>query len=279
MLSPININISNLFSASSPPEEVVKNIASTEGPVDVYCWYEGPRGLPVSGAQFMKEALFQPLFKLKKDAKLYLYSLRAWDFLNKTRMALFNPLGEAINRIDSAAIECIYSSEFFQFCSEQKGELYEFLSRELKAKTWLEDLSKDEKPCGKTVAELFKNQASLLDCVKEYDCNLAYSYMQYVEGYYLIRESVKRGLDKNQKRIEIAFVLPNDEGKYYRDFPTEIEKMLRLEFGQQLSEMGVNVNFQFFQYKLEEGLKSRPYIDRSKKVAYVSSESVGQYFY
>ena len=70
-----------LFSKLSSPEEVVKNLAAIDGPVDIYCWYEGEQGLPKEGALFMRKSIFEPLYKLKKDAKLCLYSLKAWEFL------------------------------------------------------------------------------------------------------------------------------------------------------------------------------------------------------
>lgn len=44
----LNITFSNL---TTP--EVVRNVSSMKGPMDVYCWYEGPRGLPQKGAQFI----------------------------------------------------------------------------------------------------------------------------------------------------------------------------------------------------------------------------------
>lgn len=256
-----------------PPEVVVQNLSQIKGPADIYCWYEGGQGLFKEGACFMKEAIFAPLYQLKEDAKLWLYSLKAWEFLSKKRMSP-SGLCEAINRIDKKAVECIYSSAFFEYCSK-KSVLYEFIQRELPKKTWLKELSADEKPCGKTVDDLFKKQSSLFDCIRECDAKRAYSYMQYVEGYYLIRESVRRGLESGQKKIQIAFVLPNDESKYYLDFPKDIETMLQLEFGGLLAELEIGINFFFFEYK---EISARPYIDKSPTRERVTEAVVGQYF-
>jgi hypothetical protein len=41
------------------------------------------QGLPQSGATFMRDSLFRPLYAAKGDAKLYLYSLEGWDFKKK----------------------------------------------------------------------------------------------------------------------------------------------------------------------------------------------------
>lgn len=257
----------------APPEEVVRSLASIDGPVDVYCWYEGARGLPKPGALFMKKSLFKPLYELKRDAKLCLYSLSAWDFKKTAaNMPATTPLGETINRINQAAIECVYSSAFFQYCKQEEGDLYSFISNELPKKKWLFALSDNYRKSGMTVADLLDRQSSLFDCIADLDVCAAYSLMQYVEGYYLVQESIKRGLLKGRKRIEIAFVLPNDEGKYYLDFPKDLERMLRLDFGGALNGVEVHVNFMAFQYG--KSLKSRPYIDKES----VKPEEVRSYF-
>lgn len=265
------------FSKLAPPEVVVQKLSQVKGPVDIYCWYEGEQGLFKEGARFMKEAIFAPLYRMKEDAKLWLYSLRAWEFLSKKRMDPSTLLGEAVNRIDKRAVECIYSSAFFEYCCKQRA-LYDFVQGELPKKTWLKALSEEEKPCGKTVGALFKNQSCLFDCIKECDAKRAYSYMQYVEGYYLIRESVRRGLENRQRQVQIAFVLPNDESKFYLDFPKDIEAMLQLEFQDQLADVEININFFFFEYQLDRGISSRPYIDKSPNRVRVTEAVVGQYF-
>ncbi len=268
-----------LSSDPCPPEAIVKSLASIEGPVDVYCWYEGPQGLPRSGASFMKESIFEPLFALKKDAHLCLYSLKFWDLKKSvTKMSTFTPLGEAINRINRAAIECIYSSSFFRYCMQfsKENALYNFINEELPKKEWLIELSAHHRKNGTKIAALFDNQSSLFDCIKDLDVCAAYSLMQYVEGYYLIRESVEKGLLKGQKKIEIAFILPNDEGKYYQDFPKDIEKMLRLDFGKSLMNIEVNIAFQCFQYG--KSLTSRPYIDKTNQAQKVGEKEISSYF-
>lgn len=268
-----------IFSEPCAPELIVKQLASIEGPVDIYFWYEGSQCLPKSGADFMKKSFFEPLYKVKQNAKLCLYSLRAWDFKsNVTNMPCSTPLGEAINRINRAAIECIYSSSFFQYCTQVSKEsgLYGFVSEELPKKGWLFKLSATRTKKNIAISSLFNNQSSFFDCIKDLDVSFAYSPLQYIEGYYLIQESVKKGLLKGQRRIEIAFVLPNHESKYYRDFPKDIEKMLQLDFGKDLTGVEVNISFQCFQYG--ESFTSRPYIDKQLNATQVEAAEIGSYF-
>ncbi len=268
-----------LLSEPCSPAAVVRNLASIKRPIDVYCWYEGSQSLPKDGALFMKESILRPLLEQKQDAKLCLYSLRAWDFKkNITNMAASTPIGEAINRINTAAVECIYSSSFFRYCAQVSKEsaLYNFINEELPKKEWLHKLSESQRESSTKVSALFDNQPSLFDCIKHLDLCYAYSPMQYIEGYYLIQESVKKGLSKGQKQIEIAFLLPNDEGKYYKDFPKDIERMLQLDFGEDLADIEVNITFQFFQYG--ESIASRPYIDKRRKAPKVEAEEISTYF-
>lgn len=268
-----------IYAEPCSPELVVKNLASIGGPIDIYCWYEGSQFLPQLGANFMKTSLFEPLYKLNQDAKLYLYSLKAWDLKKSiSKMPSSTPLGEAINRINKAAIECIYSFSFFQYCTEIRKEsgIYEFLNEELPKKKWLFTLSENQRKKGTTVAELFCERTSLFDSIKDLDVSAAYSPMQYVEGYYLIQESVRKGLLNGQKKIQIAFVLPNDESKYYLDYPKDIEKMLRLDFGEKLSGIDIDITFRFFKYG--DSLLARLYIDKRRKAPKVEAEDVGSYF-
>lgn len=274
------------------PQEAVQKISKIEGNVDVYCFYEGTQGLSQSGAAFMKE-MFKSLTESKKDAKLWLYSLREWDFYRPlSKMSTSTPLGEAINKINKTILECIYSSSFFTFCRnvDRNSLLYKFVNSELVNKERLLSLSstiKDLKggsvkncSSGKqspqTVGELFENRPSLFDCIENMDLKSAYSLMQYIEGYYLIRQSVEAKLFKGEKNIQITFLLPNDEGKYYLDFPTDIEKFLQLEFKEELVGRNIDVSFIFFRYG--ENLAARPYIEKNRKIKKISVSSIGSYF-
>lgn len=276
------------------PESVVHDLALIEGSIDIYFWYVGAVCLPQVGADFMKKSILKPLYERMRDAKFYLYSLEAWDFKrNVSEMPLETDLGEAINRINKAVIECLYSSSFFQYCTNfpKENEIYKYVNQELQKKKWLMALSEKFKNKEKTKAEkkeisedenkemtvsqLFSGRISLFDCIKESKVSAAYSQMQYVEGYYLIQKSVKEGLSKGQKKIQIAFVLPNDESKFYLDYPKDIEKMLRLDFGEKLSGVEIDITFRFFKY---EKKRFRPYIDRRPNAPQVKSKEVCSYF-
>lgn len=262
------------------PEEVVSTVAAVDGPLCVYCWYEGARSLPRKGAQFMRDALFEPLYRLKPDAKLCLYSLRGWNFFkNRTvsSMPSSGELGDCINRINRAAVACIESSAFFRYCSQisRDSRLYALVQELLPQQEWLFDLSKGYRKSNRSVGEFFEGRSSLFDCIQDRDLSRSYAAMQYMEGYYLIREAVEEALERGRDRMTIAFVLPNDEGKYYREFPKQVERMLTCDFGDRLFGIQINVLLEFFAY---EKLSSRPYIDRRPKAPTVGSKEVASYF-
>jgi hypothetical protein len=256
-----------MVSEPKAPALVVNELAAIEGPLDIFCWYEGRICLPKAGADFMTEETFKPLYKLKGDAKLYLYSLCGWNFKQKI---VSTRLGEAINRIDRSALECLYSSAFFEYCKKE-SPLTPFLREELPKKKWAKDLSENYKKISITVAKLFEGKPTLFDGIRDLDLSEAYSAMQYVEGYYLIQEAIKRRLAEGQRKVQIAFALPNDESKYYRDFPSDIPKMVELEFGREIE---VHITFQFFRYGGSVG--ERPYID--KVGPKVSPNEISNYF-
>lgn len=273
------------------PEMVIESLVAIEGPLDVYTWYEGPMNLPASGAEFLRENLFEPLYKQKSEAKLFLYSLKVcWTLdADLSRMPSKTTLGQEINKINQAAIECIYASAFFNYCTQFSADdpLYLFINEELPKKQWLAALSADKPEKKLTIGELFNKKISLADCIKTENLGQSYSKLQYLEGYYLIREAFirgreafKRGLDQEEQKINVAFVLPNDEAKYYQDYPQDIEEMLKAEFGEKEMEgFEVNIYFRFYNYLSTD---SRPYIEKQSqggpKVKVVAKKEIRSYF-
>jgi hypothetical protein len=214
----------------------------------------------------------------KQDVTLNLYSLRGWDF---TRTALDipdeTPLGKAIDGLNNIAIRAFYSSSFFRYSLlvPQESNLCRFVSEELPKKRWLMDLSAEYTPMRQSVAHLLGDRPSLFNSVRDLDVSQAYSYMQYMEGYYLIREAVAKALNQDLPKAQVAFVLPNDEGKYYKDMPEDLELMLRADFDRALDNMDIEASFLFFRYGAK--LAERPYFDRSKGAHNVELEEIPIY--
>jgi hypothetical protein len=277
------------------PADVVDSLAEVDGPLDIYTWFEGPAFITKKGATYLQENLFEPLYRKKNDAKLFLYALTGWNLkLKKVACSIpeTTPLGIAINNVNKKALECMYATSFFKYCCrnvDDQSSLYRLLYEELPKKQWLIDLSKGKTPSGMSIDQFFGNQISYLDSVKEMDTESTYSILQYVEGYYLIKEAIIRGMEKNQSKIEIAFMLPNDEAKYYQDYPQDIEKMLKADFGTSLEDIVINIRFRFFKYdprfvdekdwkNIEINKRSRPDLGACTTGSSLSKKDVPKYF-
>ena len=225
-----------------PPAELVEAI----GEATLYCWYEGTQGLFAEGAAFMRDKIFAPLYAQKPDIPWVLYSLKGWDFKKKVDAMPVSPLCVKLKQIGLASLS---ATEFFQYCATvTSGDFFDYVNQTVPCKQWLIDLSKDQEKTGCKVADLFENKRSLLSCLYDCDVSNAYSQIQYIEGYFLIRRLVEKALLGNSKKVQIAFVLPNDEGKYYADYPQEIVKLLRLDFGSALRDVEISITFRCFQY-------------------------------
>ena len=251
-----------------PPEEVVHSIASLKGPTQVICWYGGPEGLFRKGAEFMRDNIFNPLQTLKKDLQFSLYSLEAWGF----KQNIEELDRSTVDRIQ--AFTFLNSATFFHYCVSNENPLYAYVQQELPKKSWLKELSAPHKELGKKVQWLFANKSSLFDCLADQDCQKAYSQMQNIEGYWLIREAVERALSNRQSKLQLVFALPNNEADYFLDFPACVPTMLRLDFGDRLAAIEVDVSFEFFKYK--NNLKSRPYSKQSND-SIVQVAEIGKY--
>jgi hypothetical protein len=258
-----------------PPSKIVQSLILQGGKVDIICWYEGTQKLPESGASFMTEHIFRPLFERKKDVQITLYSLRAWSFQYPVREMRGSKLVDAINKINQSACKAISSASFFQYCTQvpSKTPLGQFLNKSIQQKPRLFQLSEEKPKKGMTVGQLFEGQPSLLAPLYDLDVSAAYSTIQYIEGYFLVQDAVRRGIAEGRKTIKIAFVLPNDEGKYYTEFPGEVESMLQADFGEELRGLSIDISFDFFSYGTSPS--SRPYTDRAREV---SPGKVASYF-
>lgn len=273
-MNSISVQINSTPTSMS---NIIESLASKREPTEIYCWYEGTRGLPKSGATFYKESFLEPLLQQRQDVSINLYSLKGWDFSKTAFNKPDTPLGQEINRCQRAAIRCFYSSSFFQFCKQlpKENNLCRWADENLRQKQWLSDLSIGYTLQGKTVSDLFDNQSSLLACLQDLDVVQAYSYLQYMEGYYLIREAIIRAKMEGRNQVQVAFVLPNNEGQYYQDLPQDLESMLRADLDLDVDTMAIDVSFLFFSYG--DNLSDRPYIDRSKNARNVAPKEIAFY--
>lgn len=271
-----NISVSLNPKKIDLPEKVVDEVSKMEGRVTVYCWYAGPDGLPEEGASFMTDRILRPLIEKKSDVELCLYSLEEWSFRRCVAdMEAETELTRKIALINNRAIQALSSGRFFQFCKEARENEDLSLGIDFKSpeKKGLMDISSKFAPSGKSVEQLFGRSPSLLDSIRELDVVNAYSAMQYLEGYYLVRRLVLKAIGEKMKTVQAVFVLPNDEGKYYKGFKDDLEVWLKRDLGESVETLDVRVSFLFFKYR--KGSSTRPYL--TKEGGYVPTEEIPKY--
>ena len=253
-----------------PAEEIVGQLTAIPGRLFVYCWFEGTNGLPELGARFMSDRLFFPLLQRKQgEVLMQLYFLYAWKFDKPLcRMAGVSPLQKKVVQWiqeRNMPYRCLSSVDFFRFAVQMRPEsaMYRTLSSILRQKEELRRLSLARPAKGMTVGQ-FLGPDSLFSFLSEEDVAQSYSFMQYCEAYYQVRVLVEETLQKIEgnerdkaEPLQIVFLLPNDEGQYYRDFPREAAHFLSLDFGTRMEGLKVRIFFSFFRYG--EALSARPY--------------------
>lgn len=156
----------------SSPETCLAKIAQLKGKIDIYSWFEGPQGMPVKGAAFLKEKLYQPLYGINPEATLYLYSLKDWDFHNPKEANSL--LSDTINRMNQTAVRSLTASSFFNYADESDA-VQTSLGNGIASKKWLVDLSESHKARGIKAGEVFKG--SLFTLISEWDLARCYSFL------------------------------------------------------------------------------------------------------
>jgi hypothetical protein len=98
------------------------------------------------------------------------------------------------------------------------------------------------------------------------DTGKFYSSLQYVEGCFIIQTILERIFCKpiahSQKRVDIQFILPNDEYKYYFDLHSTFQKDVHYIVAHTCSLLGVDsisVNVEFLTYPFGDDFSKRPY--------------------
>jgi len=254
-----------------PSEEAVRKLESIDGPMRIYYWYEGAscgkgKTLPVVGAEFARDRLFVPIERTKENALLCLYSLKQWSFeYMVSELRSETSLQKSINELlkTSSKVETLSAVSFFRdFLAERGsdsllGTYVEMCNREYR---WLDELSEGFNR-EITVEQFFdQNLPSCFECIKKAQLVKKYALLQNVEGYFLIERGVEKALATGEQKINIVFLLPNDEWQYYQNFSKDCEcfkNMLFSRFGEKLNGKCIDVRFIFFRYG--DDLNARPY--------------------
>ena len=258
---PFNLSIFREENLSM--ELVLEKISQLPSP-QVFLWYIGSHGLKKGGTSFYQE-MIKTILSFPNQSSCLLMDLTAWGALFNKNVTILktNRCAKMINDFAMERVQCLFSSTFFQELQEVKDQkVADYFKAHLFTNESLKKSSQPFRKSGITIAELFDDHCSVLQPIFAKDASKSYSLLQYLEGYFLIKNAVKNALAK-EGPIHIVFSLPNDESKYYfneqNSFLTDCQFLLEQEFGSQLEGREVTINFYNFQFG--ERIDQRPYND------------------
>ena len=243
--STVNVNV-------MPEQVTLDDYASTvnAGDVTVF-WYVGSRGLKSGSVELYKE----PIQKiLTKGGYVYLLDLAAWS-------AFFFKGGsvkKAHSFRDTPHLRMLHTNGFFRnlLGKMQDGRYVKTLETVFQNKSFY-DVSKNYADFGLNLMNVFGDDnvgvvGKFLD--PSMDTSKCYSAFQFVEMLYIV-DTITGQVVKN--KVNINFVLPNDEAKYYVTNGNTSMLTDMLEEYISIKDTQVNVNLMSFEYG--EKLSDRPY--------------------
>lgn len=249
--SMVQVTVS--YSSENSICDIISKINSSVNPHIIF-WYIGTHGLKKSSILFHKQ-LIAPIYLNNFSATFWLYDLTAWAALKNPNLSISKISRHIpkISNIDINRIKCITSADIFNKMKKVTDQqIIKYLQGAL-SKNFIWQSSLDAYQSGVTIEDLFKSSCPVLAKYYKYDANRGYSMLQYLEGCLLVDEVINIVQHtSSQKDIQIFFVLPNDEVKYYKDktdaFKKDIKFLINKLYGSKMAKVKVNINFLPFKY-------------------------------
>jgi hypothetical protein len=252
-------------------QNIVSKISGVKNP-QVVLWYIGIYGLKEEGMSFYKDFLISPIFNQNAGTNFWLVDLTAWGALKneKNSISNYSKCTKRLERFLDGQIKCIKSSEFFKNIETQDNlELISYFRKALH-REFVSEYSKNFPDNGLFVKDIFyrnRNSALLFDWY-EWDTSKAYSVLQYLEGCWLVEQIFSQIIEQNDSsEIQIFFVLPNDENKYYKDKDHSFEKDIRFLLSRRCKELNINnikIKIIFLSFNYGSETSHRPYNAKGK---------------
>lgn len=248
-----------------PLNLIVSEVNKIHNSPHLVLWYIGPEGLKKEGVKFYKDNILNPVLSQNENARFCLVDLTAWGAFKKENRSinLSSSCSSVIDDFPGGRISCIKSSQLLNKiqCPEDEEIANHF--RLALRRDFLQNLSKKFPHIGVQLGNIFSESNSIAKEWGFLDVAKAYSMIQYLEGCFLVDEIVSKAAAVHEcSEIEIVFILPNDEYKYYQDesnfFQRDIEFLISRRCRHvDISQFNISVHFYSFQYGSDQ--KMRPY--------------------
>lgn len=258
------------FEEELTTDEVVEKLSSCINP-NIILWYIGCYGLREQGVKFYKDKIISPILNRNQGAIFSLVDLTAWSAFRDARISLdkANSCSTVLESFNFIRIQCIRSSEIFKRLKEiDDPDILEYFSTAL-CREFILASSAMVEDSEITIGKIFSKNCKIIADRYEQDANKCYSLLQYMEGCLLIEKIYTKMANKFDGDLEIRFVLPNDEWKYYKDDKNSFARDVQFLLSKTCSKLNAavsRVNVKFLCFKYGSKICERPYNARGKVI-------------
>ena len=228
---------------------------------NVVLWYVGCFGLKQASIEFYRKHIINPLISNGLDVAFWLVDLTAWFAFKNTKgdITKTSRFCKIINSFKAPDIHCLASSYIFSRLKQiNNAEVIEYFEK-LACYDFLKCASRQYEKKSIFVKDVFDANCEIMKKFYDYDVSQAYAFFQYMEGILLIEEIVVREIANGRRIIDIYFILPNDEFKYYLDKNQSFQKDLSFYLSQTLDLLSIEVNVNFIHFQYGNKMCDRPY--------------------
>ena len=245
--------------------QIYHRISSLSDP-QIVTWYIGCNGLKLFTSQFYRDNLIGPLYNTMPNADFWLLDLTAWNAFRDVKKCIkkFSSCCDIIEKFNLDRLHCIRSSEIFRQIEETHDQFILSKMQNIQKMGFIKENSLNYKKNNFITNQLFPNGCPLMNIWLSVDTSRSYSAFQFIEGCFIIKNIIHHIImhDPQRLKIEIAFVLPNDEYKYYKDEHHTFQKSVNLFTTHICRTLGVktlDVNIFFMNFKFGKKSSDRPY--------------------
>lgn len=234
----------------------------------IILWYIGRNGLKNKTVEYYRDNIIHPILQNYPNGTFWLVDLVAWNgFKNKhTTIHNSSSYSKAINNLHDPRIKAISSSRIFQDMVKIDDPRIINTFNHISRKKFIKDASALYPDTGIKTEELFVKKPLFGDFYLKQDTSKSYSFFQFVEGCLIVQHVIESYLQgyKLSSDIEIVFILPNDELKYYIDSSKSFRRSIDTILSSCYKDRDFNLFVDFLSVPFGKSSDCRPYNVKDK---------------
>lgn len=257
----ISVRFRPMIDSSEQLAEEIKGLTNPQ----VITWFLGRKGLRKDWFLYCRDNLINTVRKVAKSSTFFLYNLGKWSNLKSTSIDKKTPTGskvvKRINSLSCSDIICLDSALYFRFLKECNSlEMVKYANDDMWNRKFIWMKSASFTASGVSIEDSL-GKSPLLQAIGNKDVNNAYSGLQYMEGYFLVQEILRRNISTESDELDLVFLLPNDEYRYYYDESRSFEKdVCEMLMKQEDILLNSKISITFIPFQWGKSLNERPYL-------------------